>query len=524
MLRRQFLGASTALFAMPAIARAQGRNTLRFIPQADLAVLDPIWTTATVTTNHAHYVYETLYAVDSTLTPRPQMAEGHEVSEDGLLWRFRLREGLTFHDGTPVRAADVVASMNRWMKRDSFALLLAKVSEGWSAPDDRTVELRLSKPFPPMLTLLSKAEANVPVIMPERLAMTDANKAVTEVIGSGPYRFVPGEYSSGARAVYEKFGAYKPRSEANSWAAGSKAAFFDRVEWHIIPDPSTAASALMSGEVDWWEQPLPDLLPMLARNRNLSLQVADKLGKVAFMRMNHLQAPFNNPKVRQAVMLAIRQEDYMRTAIGDDTSLWSESFSCFPKGTPYYTENGKSLMPGDLKAAQAALKASGYAGEKVVIINPTDFPSIGALGQVTFDLLKRMGFNVDLQESDWGTVVQRRGNRGPVESGGWSIMHTTGNSSLNINPAVSLMVRGRGANGWFGWWESAEAEALVQRWLESTDPAEQLKLADQLSLLTMREVGSVPLGQFYIRTAFSKSLSGVQQGPSPFPWSVRRNA
>ncbi|MCQ4159638.1 ABC transporter substrate-binding protein [Roseomonas sp. GC11] len=522
MHRRTLLGSAAALLAMPSLARAQARSTLRFVPQADLSVLDPVWTTATVTTNHGFYVFDTLYALDANQVPRPQMAEGHEVSEDGLTWRFRLREGLLFHDGTPVRAADCVASLNRWMKRDSFAQLLAQAAEGWSAADDRTVVLRLTRPFPPLLLLLGKSEANVPFIMPERLAQTDPNKAITEMVGSGPYRFVAGEYSSGARAVYEKFTGYSPRAEAASWAAGGKRAAFDRVEWHIIPDPSTAASALMSGEVDWWEQPLPDLLPMLGRNRNIGMQIADRLGKVGFMRLNHLQPPFNDVRVRRAVLLAIRQEDYLRTAIGDDTSLWTESFSCFPKGTPSYTESGRALMPGDLKAAQAALKESGYAGQKVVIINPTDFPTIGALGQVTFDLLKRIGFNVELQESDWGTVVQRRGNRGPVEQGGWSVLHTTGNSSLNANPAVSLMVRGRGAAGWFGWWDNAEAETLVQRWLASTDTAEQLRIADALNLLTLREVGSIPLGAFFVRTAYQKSLQGLQPGPAPFPWGLRK--
>lgn len=522
MQRRQFLIAGAGLLAAPRLVRAQERSTLRFVPQADLAVLDPIWTTATVTTNHGYYVFDTLYAMDTAQNPQPQMAEGHEVSPDGLTWRIRLREGLLFHDNTPVRAADAAASLNRWRQRDPFAELLAPTLESIAAEDARTVVLRLSRPFPLMLALLAKNEASAPFIMPERLAATPPTTALKEMVGSGPYRFVAGEYNSGARAVYEKFAGYRPRTETPSNAAGSKAAFFDRIEWHIIPDAATAAAALRQGEVDWWEQPLPDLLPLLQGARTIATQIADPLGKIAVMRMNCLQPPFDNIKVRRAVQLGVRQQDYMRAAVGEDASLWTESFSCFPKGTPYYEESGRALMPGDLAVAKAALKASGYAGEKVVVISPSDYPAIGALGQVTYGLLREMGFNVDLQESDWGTVVQRRAKRDPVERGGWSILHTTSNSSLNANPAVSSFVRGLGEKGWFGWWKSEAAEALVQDWLRAPGAAEQKAAAVALSRRVMEGVGTIPLGEFFVRTAFNKDISGIRQAPWPYPWTVRR--
>lgn len=524
MDRRQFLAGSAAtLIAAPAVAQNTRATTLRFVPQANLTVLDPIVTTATVTANHGFHVFDTLYGVDAELKPRPQMAEGHEVAADGLTWQIRLREGLVFHDGTPVRSRDCIASLRRWCAREPFGQLLARVAVEWTAPDDRTMVIRLSRPFPLLLEALAKPDASVPFIMPERIAETDPMRPVTEMIGSGPYRFLAGEFNAGNRVVYEKFEAYRPRPEPPAWTSGGKVAQFRRIEWHILPDPATAAAALQSGEVDWWERPHPDLQPLLARSRDIRREVSDTSGRMAVMRMNCLHPPFDDVRIRRAVRLSVAQEEYMRASRGDDPSDWSVVRSLWPRHTPYFEDLGAAVMPGDLDRARAALREAGYANQKVVIINPTDFPDIGPLGQVSADRLKRIGMNVDLAESDWGTVVQRRTSREPVERGGWSMLHTTGGASAWANPAVSFLVRGQGAQGWFGWWKSDRAEELAEAWLYAPDPARQKALAAELGRLAMDEVSFVPLGQFVIRTAFRRDITGILPGSSPYPWNVRRS-
>ncbi len=529
MERRSLIKGAAALLAAPlvpamaapAVAQDLRARTLRFIPQTNLSVLDPVWTTATVTSNHGYYVFDTLYSTDSQLRPRPQMAEGHEVSDDRLRWRIRLRPGLLFHDGTPVLARDCVASLKRWCAREPFGQLLAKVVADWVAADDRTIELRLSRPFPLLLDALAKSDASVPFIMPERLALTDPNKAITEMVGSGPYRFVAAEFNSGNQMVYEKFDRYLPRPEAPDWATGGKVAHFSRIEWHVIPDPSTAASALLAGEVDWWERPLADLQPLLAGNKAIVREVSDPSGRLALMRLNCLQPPFDDVRLRRAVMRSVVQETYMRATQGDDTTLWTTCRSLWPRFTPYYGDADADLMPGSLDAARSAMKEAGYAGQRAVIISPTDYPDIGPLGQVTADTLKRAGFAVDMQETDWGTVVQRRTNREPVSRGGWSIFHTTGAASGYANPAVSPLVRGQGDRGWFGWWSNKDAEAMADEWLFAPDPASQTRIARQMGRLAMDEVATIPLGQFFVRTAHRASVTGIVPGPTPYPWGVR---
>ena len=520
--RTLFAAGAAGLLASPAVAQNTRAGTLRFVPQANLSVLDPIFTTATVTGNHGFYVFDTLYGVDAELKPKPQMVEGHEVAENGRLWRFRLREGLRFHDGSPVRAADCTASIARWCAREPIGQLLARQVDEWIVTDDRNFAIRLKRPFPIMLEALAKPDSSIPFIMPERLARTDPARAVTEMIGSGPYRFLAGEYNSGSKVVYEKFDGYVPRNEPPVWTSGGKVAHFPRIEWHILPDAATAAAALQNGEIDWWERPHPDLQALLARSRDIRREVTDPLGRMAVMRMNCLQAPFDDTRIRKAVRLSVAQEDYMRASRGDDRSEWQICRSLWPRGTPYYRDEGEAMMPGDLDRARAALREAGYANQKVVIINPTDFPDIGPLGQVTADRLKRIGMNIDLAESDWGTVVQRRANREPVDKGGWSILHTTGGASAWSNPALSFLVRGQGANGWFGWWKSDRAEELAEAWVTEENPDRQKALAQDLGHLALEDVSFLPLGQFVIRTAFRRDVTGILQGSAPYPWNVRR--
>ncbi len=519
MQRRTLL---TTALAAPFAARAANIATLRLIPQTNLSVLDPIWSTATVSSTHGYHVFDTLYSADSQLRPQPQMAAGHEISSNQRVWRFRLRDGLKFHDNTPVRSIDCSLSIQRWCKRDPLGQLLDAVVEQWATPDDKTLELHLIRPFALVLDALAKPEAAVPFIMPEHMARTDPMKAITEAIGSGPYRFLPDEYINGSHVAYERFNGYIPRSEPPDWASGAKIAHFPRVEWNIIPDPATASAALLKGEADWWERPLNDLIPGLERDPNIRTMIHDPSGRLSLLRMNHLQPPFDDVRIRRAVMTAVKQEDYMRATIGDDTSLWRTCHSLFVCGTRFTTEDeGKRLMTGDLTAARRMLDEAGYAGQRVVIISPTDFPVIGPLGSVTAEALRKIGMNVDLQEMDWGSVLQRRTSREPVEKGGWSMFHTTGPAVSYSNPVISTLTRGQGAKGWFGWWNSPKAEDMVRDWIATSDPAEQKRIATAINNLALHEVATVPLGQFFLKTAYRSSITGILQGIGPYPWNVR---
>src|SRR5436305_12454169 len=370
------LAAGGGTLATPAISQRAAARALRFVPQVDLANFDPIWTTQFVVRNASALVWDMLYGVNDRLQPQRQVVEAEEVSSDGLTWTFRLRTGLKFHDGEPVLAKDVAASLERWAARDQMGLLIRGIQQELVPVDDRTVKWVLKKPFPKMLLALGKISTPIAFIMPERIAKTDPFKQISEYVGSGPMRFMKDEWVPGAMAAFERFPGYVPRQESASWLAGGKRMLVERIEWVIMPDPATAASALQSGEIDWWENPISDLVPLLRKNRNIAVDIADPLGNIGAFRMNHLYPPFNDVRARRAVLMAMSQEDYMRAIVGDDDKLWKPLPGFFTPGTPLYTEEGGEILngPRDLDGSKKLLAQSRYAGEPVTCLVAQDQP------------------------------------------------------------------------------------------------------------------------------------------------------
>lgn len=514
---------ATAL-ATPRISIAQGARTLKYIPSADLAVLDPIWTPAYETRDHALMVYDTLYGHDSNYKVSPQMVEGHRVENDGKLWKLTLREGLKFHNGEPVRARDCVASLKRWGQKDSFGHYLLAATDELSAPDDETIVFRLKRPFPLLPDALAKTPSNVAVIMPEAIAKTDASTQITEVIGSGPFRFRGEDRVSGSRYAYERFAGYVPRSSGQSdWTAGPKIANVDRIEWHIIPDAGTAAAALQQGEVDWWKIPTPDLLPLLRKSPRITVHVLDPTGVMGVMRLNHLHPPFNNPAIRRAVLSVVNQSDFMAAIVGDDKSLWRTGVGVFNPASPLASQVGMSKLAGrtDYARVTEEIRATGYKGEKVVLLSATDYPSLKASADVAADLLQKVGFNVDYQALDWGTVVQRRGKKDAPDRGGWNVMFTATGGLDQFNPAVHIMLRANGMNAPFGWPDSPKIESLRESWFTAPDLDAQKKIAADLQEQAFQDVPYIPLGLHFQPTAYRKNITGVLNG-SPLFWNLKK--
>jgi peptide/nickel transport system substrate-binding protein len=510
---------------MPAISQGAAARTLRFVPQADLANFDPIWGTQYVVRNAAALVWDQLYGVDDQLQPQRQMVESEEVSSDGLIWTFKLRPGLKFHDGEPVRAKDVVASLTRWSNRDPMGIMLKGIQNELTAVDDRTVKWVLKQPYPKMLLALGKNNSPCAFIMPERIAQTDPFKQIGEYVGSGPMKFLRNEWVPGAKSVFEKFADYVPRQEKGSWLAGGKQMLVDRIEWVVIPDPATAAAALQNGEIDWWENPLPDLVPVLKKNRNIGVDIADPLGNVGSFRMNHTHPPFDNVKVRRAVLTALNQEDYMRALVGDDTSLWKPLPGFFTPNTPLYTEEGGDILKmRNIDAAKKLLAESGYANEPVSCIVAQDQTITKAQGDVTADLLKRIGMNVDFVATDWGTVGARRAQKTPHNQGGWEMFHTWHAGADCINPAVYPAIRANGDKAWFGWPNSPAAEKEVTAWFEAKSLDEEKAAVARLNKAALEDVIYAPTGFFLSYTAWRKNVSGIVKGPLPFFWGVSKTA
>ncbi len=525
MRRRDVLKSTAAAsfaLAAPNLAFGQGAaKTLKFVPHADPASLDPVWTTADITRNYSLAVFDTLYGLDAQLQPKLQMLAGEKVENDGKLWTLTLRDGLQFHDGTPVLARDCVASIKRGGQRDPLLNLVIERADEIIATNDKTITIRLKKPFPLLRDALTGAPAS---IMPERVAKTDGNTQITEFIGSGPFKLNNKERVVGAKLVFDRFEGYVPRADGvASFSAGPKVAYFDRVEWHSIPDPATIAAALTNNEIEWWENPAIDLLPSLKRDKAMVVKTIDPYGSIGCLRFNHLNPPFDKPAVRRAVMAACNQDEFILAFAGADPSIIKNPCGLFSPGSPLASPAGAEAvgrLTGKYDDVKKELAAAGYNGEKIVLLGPTSIPVLHAYSQVAADLLKRIGMNVDYQALEWGTVVQRRASKEPIDKGGWNIFMTNLGGNGNVSPAAASAIRS-GQAAWFGWPSMPKMEALRDSWLDAPDLAAQKSIGLEMQKLLFVEAPYVPLGYYAGPTIHRNSIKDVRDG-FPQMYGVKR--
>jgi len=520
LTRRIFLGGAlaTPMLARTGFAQPKGK-VLRVIPHADLKNIDPIWTTAYISRNHGYMVYDTLFAMDDELVPKPQMVDGFDVSTDRTRWTFVLREGLRFHSGQPVTAEDCVASLTRWGRQDAMGQTLFAAVESLVAADKKTIVLRLAKPYGLVIEAIGKISSNVPFIMPKAVADTDPFQQITDPTGSGPFIFKKDEWVPGSKVVYVKNPDYVPRGEPASGAAGGKIPKVDRVEWLYIPDSTTAMNALSSGEVDYWEQVPGDLAPVLAKAPGVKIEVLDPLGSQGMMRFNHLVSPTNNPMVRRAIQRAISQPEVLAAAVGNP-DFYKLCETLFPCGSPLETKAGLDLIrPASDEEAKKLLEGN-YNGEKLVIMQPADIPISNAFALVVGKKLRDLGMNVDLQAMDWSSVTSRRAKKDPVEQGGWNMFPTWWIGGDLLNPLTNAALIADPNKAWPGWPSDAKLEELRAAFAAAGSFDEQKRIAADVQTRAI-EIGThANLGTFFTPVGYRDNVTGMIRSPVQFFWNM----
>jgi len=527
MRRRRFLAGSAASLALPHIVRGERASVLKYVPGADLPSIDPIWVPAYTTRTHGLMVFDTLYGQAGAargFAAEPQMVAGHNVDDDGKTWTLTLRDGLMFHDGTKVLARDCVASIRRWSARDQFGQTLMQRTDELIARDDRTIVFRLRKPFPLLPDALGKFGINMCAMMPERLAITDPFKPIAEAVGSGPFRFKPDEYVPGSRCVYERFEGYKPReSGLPDFISGPKIVHFDRVEWHVQSDQASIIPALRSGELDWYEYPVDDLVPTLERDHRLTVRRIGSAGYFGLLRLNCLFPPFDNPAIRRSLLGAIDQSEFMAAGIGTDPSRWTVPTGFFPPNSRMASSAGLGTFAGprDLDTVRSALAGDGYRGEKVVVIAPAGLWRARMFSEVAADLLRRLGMDVDEQIMDDPTWARRLISRKPPGEGGWNVFCTSMQGTDALSPASHIALRSNGDRAFAGWPNCPEIETLREDWLDASTVSARQRIAVAIQARAFIDVPYIPLGAFYPSTVYRSEITGVLDGQAIF-WNVRR--
>jgi peptide/nickel transport system substrate-binding protein len=504
-------------------AYAQTGKVIKMIPGGDLKIIDPIQNASYISRNHGYMVYDTLFSVDSKGVVKPQMIDTYTLSPDKKKYTFTLRPGLKWHDGAPVTAADCVASIRRWGAKDVSGTLVMRELASLDVVNERTFTLTLKEPFGLVIDALGKPSSNVPFMMPERIAKTDPNQQITDATGSGPFIFKKDEWVPGNKVVYVKNPNYVPRSEPADGLAGGKVVKVDRVEWIYIPDQNTALAALTNGEADIFELPQADFIPTLEKNPNIRL-AADSLGNQGWLRPNHLQPPFDNPKARLALQFIINQEEYLAAAGFPEKYRVKYCPAYFMCGSPNETAAGAEPFKAgqNFEKARQLLKEAGYNGEKIVVLTPSDPPVQAAAALVTVQNLRKAGLNVDAQAMDWSTLLGRRAKKDPIDKGGWHIFHTYSVGYDVVSPVNNAYLQGTCDAAPAGWSCDKTMEDLRMAWAREGDPVKRKKLTDDIQRRAYDQSPYVNFGQFFWPMAYRANLKGLIVTGIPVMWNVEK--
>ncbi|WP_407185318.1 ABC transporter substrate-binding protein [Bradyrhizobium centrosematis] len=526
-LMKASIAAGTAL-ALPSLVRAQtvpaGERTARMVMGGgDLRIFDPVTTTATITYNHALAIYDMLFALDSKYTVKPQMVDKWSVSEDKKVYTFALRDGLGWHDRTPVTASDCVASIRRWAEASPGGKLLKSRGADITRKDDKTFAISLKEPLGILIEILGNAGATL-FIMREKDASRPPTELVTANIGSGPFKFNHDLAKPGASFTYDRNEKYVPRDEPADGFAGGKVAKFDRIVWENIADQQTAFAALQAGELDYLGEPPSDLYQLIDGDQNLQLEVVDPSGSDYFVRMNCLQKPFNNVKARQAILHLIDQRAYSVLINSEPrfsrpvTSLFGNSSPCTNAENTGWFQKG-----GNPELAKQLFKEAGYAGERIVILDPTNVAWAHGPAQLLALSLRKIGINAELSPMDWGQLVTVRGKKGPVEDGGWSILISAYPDFSLGYPITTAFMSMNGEEGWYGWPKDDAYEALRLTW-PNLETFEERKIAAQkMQRLWWDDAPAVFLGNVSGPIARRKSLVDIIHMPGLRPlWNMQK--
>jgi peptide/nickel transport system substrate-binding protein len=514
--RGALLGAGAGALAGVAPWRAAraAPADMTVVLESEVVILDPHATTVNITRTFGYHVFDTLFSMDSKGAIKPQMVESHTMSEDGLTWSFTLRPGLVFHDGAPVTAQDCVASLKRWGAKDNLGRMMTAATQTIEAKDPRTFIIALREPFPMMLDVLGKPNAVVPFIMPERIIKAAGDGRITEIIGSGPFRFVADQWRPGNVMTLAKHDGYVPRSEPPDFLAGGKVVKVPRVLLQVMPDDATGVSALIAGEIDYMQFLPFDWLAKLGKTKDIELMELSGIDMYqGNFRLNHATGPFADPAVRQVLWHLVDQNETLQAIGIPDRFRLKECRAFWMCDAPLSTNAGSEVAQFSIAKAKAALAKTKYNGEPVVMLNIAN--SISHTAGILFAAhMRAAGFTVDEQVMDWGTVLARR-----AKKDGWS-MFPVYVSGLDISSPLTHFYVANSCADYVGWSCDARIPPLLKAFAYAPDLAARREIATKIQVVAYELVPCVMWGQFSRPAGYRSRLKNLVQSSFPMFWNV----
>lgn len=504
--------AALASLAVPQVARSAAMP-LTVVLESEVVILDPHVTTAAITRTFAYQVFDTLFAMDTKGVIHPQMVESFETASDGLSWQFKLRDGLAWHDDAPVKASDCTASLKRWARSDTLGKMLLAAATAIDPIDHRSFRIALKEPFPLMLDVLGKPNAPVPAMMPERI-IPPGDQRITEIVGSGPFKFRADAWRAGDRMVLERFDGYKPRSEKPDFLSGGKVVNVDQIVIRAMSDDATSASALIAGEIDYMQYLPFDWLGKLEATKGISVMALTGIDMFqGNFRLNHATGPLADPAVRAVLWKLVDQAEILQAIGIPDRYAAKSCSSFFMCDAPLSTGEGAGVARLAVDEAREALKKTGYKGEPVVFLTVAGSISQTA-GSVLADHMRKAGFTVDEQVMDWGTVLARR-----AKKDGWSIFPVYANGIDMGSPLTHFYV-GNNCADYAGWSCSPAMRDKLTAFAKAPDAAARKRLAAEIQVEAYKDTPSVMWGQFCRPAGYRSRVRNLIQSSFPMFWQL----
>ena len=475
-------------------------GTLRYASGVGLKFLDSQHTTAGVTADANQMAYEGLFHSDLEEIQQPMLVDNFAITDGGLKWTLKLREGINFHNGEPLTAQDIIGSFTRvWDKASQWRSVRESFIDSFEAADDNTLVLQLKKPTQAVMIALSRNQPFPPYAIPKSIWSLPQSEPAQEVIGTGPYMFE--EWRIGDRWSLVRYDDYKPSSLPTSGMAGRHVAFADRVVWIEIPDDASQVAALETGQVDIIPQAPGDFVDRLLKNRDIQV-VGEPERNLIGVWLNNIRPPFDDVRARRAVLMAYPATDAMFAAFGPPIS-WTTSGSIFYCFSEWATELGaEDYDSRNVEGARALIEEAGLTGTEVTMMVSTSHPPMEAAGRIFKDMLEEIGLVPDYQAQEWASLVSKRGD--PDK---WDLFTTWSAIGTAWGGGTAAHLK---KEGWFHNYQDPDGvfSSLIEQAWEATSFEDQKRIHDEIQVRFYQEVPFLPIGWFGFSSAARKEVKG----------------
>jgi len=503
LLRRLFTASMAVLFGLAALttaAHAQIKGgVVRVGNLGEPPALDAHWTTASITETLTNHIYEGLFSLDSSNRPIPMLADSHTVSKDGLVYTFKLRQGVKFHNGKEMTSEDVVASLGRWGKQSIYGkALFAQVSE-LRAVEKYTVEMRLKEKSAIVLISLAVPN-NFGAIYPKEIAEKfPPEQKATEYIGTGPFKLAEWKPDQYIRMV--RFDDYKSRNEKPNGYGGGKTAYVDEIRWIPVPEVATRVAQVETGELDFADDLNLDSYDRLKKSGSARPLVSKPYYWLVAV-MNKKEGLMTNQKLRQAWQAAIDIEPIMKNVAGGKSEFYRMDSSLAPvEIATWHTKiAGLPWNEHNRDKAKRLLQEAGYKKEPIRFMTTQEYKWMYDFALLTKQQLEDVGFNIELQVVDWATLVKRRNNSKEYD------VFTTGIGAA-YDPTHHVYLT---AN-WPGWTTDEDIQRIQSELARETDPKKRFALWEQQTRQFYEKVPVIRYGDLFGLRAMRNTVKGFNE-------------